>query len=179
MTRRRLRAVLLAGTASAALWLPAEPVRADWIVFDPHYFAQNVLTAARELQQVNNEIQSLENQATMLINQARNLASLPCSALSQLEQSIAQTQQLLAQAQNIAYSITSINQAFATTLPTELPGLDLGAAADRGGADAERPGRAAEVFLRSPTPPSIQDHATSWQESGRRLSTEVQLNLFL
>jgi P-type conjugative transfer protein TrbJ len=41
-----------------------------------------VLTAARELQQVNNEIQSLENQATMLINQAKNLASLPYSAVA-------------------------------------------------------------------------------------------------
>ena len=44
--------------------------------------SQNVLTAARELQQVNNEIQSLENQATMLINQAQNLASLPYSSLA-------------------------------------------------------------------------------------------------
>ena len=121
MTRRRLRAALFAGVAVVALWFPAEPVRADWIVFDPHNFTQNVLTAARELQQVNNEIQSLENQATMLINQARNLASLPYSALSQLEQSIAQTQQLLAQAQNIAYSVTSINQAFATTYPQSYP----------------------------------------------------------
>ena len=37
-----------------------------------------VLTAARELQQINNQIQTLKNQAQMLINQARNLASLPC-----------------------------------------------------------------------------------------------------
>ena len=88
-----------------------------------------MLTAARELQQVNNEIQSLENQAQMLINQARNLASLPFSALQQLEQSIAQTEQLLAQAQNIAYSVTAINQAFATTYPQSYPALDLGNAA--------------------------------------------------
>jgi P-type conjugative transfer protein TrbJ len=120
MTRRRLRTALT-GSVCLCLWLAAEPVRADWIVFDPHNFAQNVLTAARELQQVNNEIQSLENQATMLINQARNLASLPYSALSQLEQSIGQTEQLLAQAQNIAYSVTAINQAFATTYPQNHP----------------------------------------------------------
>ena len=72
----------------------------------------NVLTAARELQQVNNEIQSLENQATALINQARNLASLPYSSLAQLQQSIRQTQQLLTQAQRIAYSVSTIDQAF-------------------------------------------------------------------
>ena len=118
---RRLRRALAAGAACALLAVPIAPVRADWIVFDPHNFAQNVLTAARELQQVNNEIQSLENQAQMLINQARNLASLPFSALQQLEQSIEQTEQLLAQAQNIAYSVTSINQAFTATYPQSYP----------------------------------------------------------
>ncbi len=45
-----------------------------------------MLTAARELQQVNNEIQSLENQAPR-VNQARNLASLPYSSLAALDQS--------------------------------------------------------------------------------------------
>ena len=116
MTRRRLRAAL-AAAACVALSLPAGPVRADLIVFDPTNFSQNVLTAARELQQVNNEIQSLENQATMLINQAKNLASLPYSAVAQLEASITRTEQLLVQAQRIAYSVTTINQAFTQAYP--------------------------------------------------------------
>ena len=102
---------------SLTLATASAPARAQWIVFDPTNFSQNVLTAARELQQVNNEIQSLENQATMLINQARNLASLPYSSLAQLEQSITQTQQLLTQAQRIAYSVTTIDQAFTQTYP--------------------------------------------------------------
>ena len=46
--------------------------------------SQNVLTAARALQQINNQITSLQNEAQMLINQARNLASLPYSSLQQL-----------------------------------------------------------------------------------------------
>ncbi len=88
MTSRRLRAALVAGAASSPLAAAIGPAQAQWIVFDPTNYAQNVLTAARELQQVNNQIQSLENQATMLINQAKNLASLPYSSLAQLEQSI-------------------------------------------------------------------------------------------
>ena len=116
MTANRLRAALTAGTA-LALAVASVPADAEWIVFDPTNFSQNVLTATRELQQVDNEIQSLENQATMLINQARNLASLPYSSLAQLEQSITQTEQLLLQAQRIAYSITAINQAFTQTYP--------------------------------------------------------------
>jgi P-type conjugative transfer protein TrbJ len=111
---RRMRAVLAAVLTLATASVPAG---AQWIVFDPTNFSQNVLTAARELQQINNQIQSLTNEAQMLVNEARNLASLPYSALSQLEQSIAQTQQLLAQAQRIAYSVTSIDQAFTQTYP--------------------------------------------------------------
>lgn len=117
MKHCRPRAALVAGAAVFALSTAAVPAAAQLTVFDPSNFSQNVLTAARELQQVNNEIQSLENQATMLINQARNLASLPYSALSQLEQSVNRTEQLLVQAQRIAYSVTAINQAFTQTYP--------------------------------------------------------------
>ena len=88
---------------------------AQLIVFDPNNYAQNVLTAARALQQINNQITSLQNQAQMLINQASNLASLPYSSLQQLHQSIQRTQQLLAQAQRIAYDVQQIDRAFSTT----------------------------------------------------------------
>jgi type IV secretion system protein TrbJ len=115
MNNLRIRLALVASIA--ALTLADAPARAQWIVFDPTNYAQNVLTAARELQQVNNEIQSLQNQATSLLNQAKNLASLPYSSLTQLQQSINQTEQLLTQAQRIAYSVTSVNQAFTQTYP--------------------------------------------------------------
>ena len=85
------------------------------IVYDPTNYAQNVLTAARTLQQVNQQITQLQNEATMLINQARNLASLPHSSLQQLQQSVQRTQQLLRQAQGIAYDVQRIDQAFTST----------------------------------------------------------------
>ena len=84
------------------------------IVFDPSNYAQNVLQAARALQQINQQITSLQNEAQMLINQARNLASLPISSLQQIQQSVQRTQQLLQQAQNIAYDVRQIDQAFQT-----------------------------------------------------------------
>jgi len=84
------------------------------IVYDPTNYAQNLLTASRALEQINNQITGLQNQAQMLINQARNLTSLPFSSLQQLQQSVARTQQLLAQAQGIAYNVQQIDQAFRT-----------------------------------------------------------------
>jgi type IV secretion system protein TrbJ len=88
---------------------------AQVVVFDPNNYAQNLLTAARALQQLNNQITSLQNQAQMLINQTKNLASLPYSSLQQLQSSLQRTQQLLSQAQRIAYDIQQIDRAFSTT----------------------------------------------------------------
>ncbi|CAM5530420.1 hypothetical protein MAUB1S_08848 [Mycolicibacterium aubagnense] len=93
---------------SPLLTAPAHAI----IVYDPTNYAQNVLQAARALQQINNQITSLQNEATMLINQARNLASLPFSSLQQLQQSVQRTQQLLNQAQNIAFDVQQIDRAF-------------------------------------------------------------------
>lgn len=114
--RFRSRAVFMAASMLAAPLaispMLATPAAAQWIVYDPTNYAQNVLTAARALQQINNQITSLQNQAQMLINQARNLASLPFSALQQIQQNVQRTQQLLNQAQNIAFNVQQIDQAF-------------------------------------------------------------------
>jgi P-type conjugative transfer protein TrbJ len=82
------------------------------IVYDPTNHAENLLTAARTLEQINNQITSLQNEAQMLINQARNLASLPYSSLQQLQQNVQRTQQLLGQAQNIAFDVQNIDEMF-------------------------------------------------------------------
>lgn len=84
-------------------------------VFDPWNYSQNILTAARTLQEVNQQITQLQNEAQMLVNEARNLASLPYSSLQQLQQSVQRTQQLLQQAQNIAFDVNQIDQAFQST----------------------------------------------------------------
>lgn len=106
---------LRCGIAALALATAAVPAGAQFggIVYDPSNYAQNVLTAARALQQVNNQIQQLQNQATQLINEARNLATLPTSSLAQLQSQVQRTQQLLQNAQKIAYDVQSIDQAFA------------------------------------------------------------------
>ena len=111
MTTSRVR-MLLATVSLTAVLAAGVPARAQMTVFDPSNYSQNLLTAARTLQQVNNGIQSLQNEALSLLNQARNLASLPYSSLAQLQQSIGQTRQLLTQAQRIAYDVGAIDQAF-------------------------------------------------------------------
>jgi type IV secretion system protein TrbJ len=118
---RTLRAALTGAVLVALISAPAEAQFGSGIVFDPTNYGQNLLTAERELQQVNNELTSLENQATSLVNQARNLASLPYSALTSLDQSVTQTEQLLTNAQRIAYSVSTIDQAFTQSYPMAYP----------------------------------------------------------
>ena len=111
----RLYRLATASMIAITVAVSLRPASAQLVVFDPNNYAQNVLTAARSLQQINNQIVSLQNQAQMLVNQAKNLATLPFSSLLQLEQSIQRTQQLLAQAQRIAYDVGQIDRAFSTT----------------------------------------------------------------
>ncbi|MEO0995302.1 MAG: P-type conjugative transfer protein TrbJ, partial [Pseudomonadota bacterium] len=111
---RRFAAALIAAPVVAVPMVLPQPASAAWIVYDPSNYAQNLLTAARTLEQINNQITSLQNEAQMLINQARNLASLPYSSLQQLQQNVQRTRQLLGQAQNIAFEVGQIDQAFQT-----------------------------------------------------------------
>lgn len=108
-------ALYAAGAALLSSGLIASaPVHAQigGIVHDPRNYAQNILTAARTLEQINNQIRMLQNQATSLVNQARNLASLPVSELQTLQQQVQQTQKLLGDAQRIAYDVADIQKAF-------------------------------------------------------------------
>ena len=73
---RRLGRFVAAGLIALAMTQTPRPAAAQLIVFDPNNYAQNVLAAARALQQINNQITSLQNQAQMLVNQAKNLALL-------------------------------------------------------------------------------------------------------
>ncbi|TPJ83317.1 P-type conjugative transfer protein TrbJ [Mesorhizobium sp. B2-5-13] len=110
-SRRRVLLLVASTLATPIAPMMTAPAHA-LIVFDPSNYSQNVLTAARSLQQITNQITSLQNQAQMLINQARNLASLPLSSLQQLQQSVQRTQQLLGEAHNIAFDVQQVDKAF-------------------------------------------------------------------
>jgi type IV secretion system protein TrbJ len=117
MSLRSARQMASIAIACVAVTTLATPVRAQMIVYDPSNYAQNVLQAARALQQINNQITSLQNETQMLLNQAKNLTSLPYSSLQAIEHSFARTQQLLNAAQHLAYNVNQIDQAFQRLYP--------------------------------------------------------------
>lgn len=129
-TGRLGRALALALGASAfpplaALMLEPRPAQA-LIVFDPKNYTENLLSAARALEQINNQITSLQNEAQMLINQARNLTSLPTSMLSQIEQNFSEMKSVLNQAEQLAYDVQTIDRQFGATYETFAAGKSNG-----------------------------------------------------
>lgn len=125
MTRVPLKKYLMAGAlalgASGSLIMgvltTATPARAQLTVFDPSNYSQNILTAARTLQQINNQIQMLQNQAQSLINQARNLSTITFPELQAITQTIQQIDQLMGQAQAIRFRVAGLDQQFQSMFP--------------------------------------------------------------
>lgn len=109
-----LRRALATGALSIGIAFVAVPASAQ-IVFDPSNYAQNVLTAARSLEQINNQITSLANQAQMLMNRAKNLANLPTSVLSQIEGNFSEMKRLMGEAERLAYNVSNIEAQFSST----------------------------------------------------------------
>lgn len=112
--KKRLLAV-----AVAAL-IGAMPVaHAQWVVIDPTNLAQNILTAAHTLEQINNQIRQLQNEAQSLMNEARNLASLPFNVVNRLRANLDTTRQLITQARGLAFDIQNMDQQFAQLYPDQ------------------------------------------------------------
>jgi len=102
-------AVAFMGAASAA--------HAQWAVFDVGNFSQNLLTAARTLQTVQNQVAQLQNEATMLSNEGRNLENLNFNSLSQILNLLNATNRLLSQTQGIPFNVSQTNTQFTRYYP--------------------------------------------------------------
>lgn len=104
--------------AAAALLIALAPVaHAQWVVIDPTNLAQNIMTAANTLEQINNQIKQLQNQAQSLMNQARNLTSLDFSALGELRAALSATNQLIQQGQGLAFNVAQMETDFRRLYP--------------------------------------------------------------
>ncbi|KTR83842.1 conjugal transfer protein TrbJ [Novosphingobium barchaimii] len=104
------------GVLALATLAMSEPAQAI-IVFDPSNYSQNILTAARTLEQINNQIRMLQQQAQGLINQAKNLTTISFPELQALKQTMQQIDQLMGQAQGIQFKVASLDQQFRSLYP--------------------------------------------------------------
>lgn len=116
MTSRLLATLMAACTVPVAIALAAGQAQAI-PVFDASNYAQNVLTAARTLQQINNQIQALQNQAAMLTNMGRHLQRLDFSSLDEITRSMRRIGALMTQAEGIAFDLATTDEVLRRQFP--------------------------------------------------------------
>ena len=114
LSPRRIIGAAVIAMAAAVLPLPA---LATVPVIDFANLTQNVLTAVRTLEEVDNQITQIQQGISMLENQARNLTALPFSVLAELQSSMGEINQLMGQAQSLAYSVQQVQQQFQQLYP--------------------------------------------------------------
>lgn len=98
--------------------LVAQPATAMTVI-DPTNLVQNMLTAVRTLEVINNQASQLQNETQMLLNQARNLETLDVNVLNRLRTTLASTERLLTEAQGLAFDVQRLDQEFTRLYPAE------------------------------------------------------------
>jgi len=78
------------------------------IVYDPANHAQNILTAVRSLQEINQQIQQLTHEIEMLENMAKDLQNLPSSIADEIRNKLLSVDQLIQIAEGISYKVTEV-----------------------------------------------------------------------
>jgi type IV secretion system protein TrbJ len=104
------------GLMVAAVAVPATPALAI-PVFDPTNYTQNLLQAARALQQINQQIAQLQNEATIIQQGNKNLERIDFPQLDQLTQNLQQIDQLMGQAQGINFKTAQMDAQFKRLYP--------------------------------------------------------------
>ncbi len=112
--------LVTAVTVGGTLFLPNSPSHAAIPVFDISNYSQNVLQAARALEQINNQVRSLQNEATMLQNMARNLQRIDFPQINRLTSALQRIDQLMGEAQAINFRVDGLNEKIRALFPGQL-----------------------------------------------------------
>ncbi|WP_417319689.1 P-type conjugative transfer protein TrbJ [Erythrobacter aureus] len=119
---KKARFMIAAAMAAVTIVaMPYETAQAQFggIVYDPRNHAQNIMTAARTLQQINNQVRQLANEAQSLLNEAQNLANLPTSVAEDLQDSLGEVDKLLREAEGLTYRVAEIDDEYRRLFPQD------------------------------------------------------------
>jgi len=102
--------------ASLAVPRPA----AALTVFDPFNYQENVLSAVRALEQINNQVRQLQNQAQTLLRMDQNLQRLGTTISPDLQRSLADIQSRLRDGEGLALKLRDTESGYAQLFPKEV-----------------------------------------------------------
>jgi P-type conjugative transfer protein TrbJ len=92
---------------------------AQLTVFDPANFQQNLLTAARALEQINNQVRVLQNQVLMITRMDQNLVPLAGTMSPDLQRTLGTIQGLLRAGDGIALRLAATQSGYEQLFPRE------------------------------------------------------------
>lgn len=112
-----ITALMLVGAGGAFVattsMAPDKPANAFGLtVFDPSNYAENLLTAARALQQINNQIKSLQNEA-------KNLKRVDFPEMQRITNTLQQIDRLMGRADGIRFKLDQTDQSLAKLYPQD------------------------------------------------------------
>ena len=119
MKLMNLKACLLATTLLATSAIPSTAFAGGMTVFDPTNFAQNLLQAARALEQIQNQVKSLQNESQMLTDMALNLKQLNMTSLGEITSAMRRIDSLMGQAEGIAFDVQQTKVQLQRQFPKE------------------------------------------------------------
>lgn len=177
--RRRMKALLLSAAMLSPLTLlsvtPASAQLFGGVVYDPSNYAQNLLTAVRTLQMINNQIKQLTNEAQMIANQVKDLTNLPYTARAALNARLAEIDALIKTAKGLAFDVASIDATFKALYPEDYASFSNAAMA----ADARRHWREASrafhdaVIMQAKITETVAADLTTLDEIVRESETAI------
>jgi P-type conjugative transfer protein TrbJ len=104
--------------AGMLAWCPAQPA-AQLTVFDPANFQQNLLSAARALEQINNQVLTLQNQALMIARMDQNLKRLGPTLSPDLQRTLSALQAQLTAGEGIALRLSATQGGYEQLFPKQ------------------------------------------------------------
>ena len=93
---------------------------AQLTVFDPSNLQQNLLSATRALEQINNQVRQLQNQAQVLLRMDQNLLRLGGTISPDLQRTLADLQNQLRAGDGVALSLRATESAYERLFPRQL-----------------------------------------------------------
>jgi P-type conjugative transfer protein TrbJ len=108
-------------TAAAVIGVlaAASPTAAQMTVFDPANYAQNLLIAARALEQITNQVNALQNQALMIARMDRNLVPLGSTMSPDLQRTLTALQAQLTAGEGIALRLAATQGSYDQLFPRQ------------------------------------------------------------
>lgn len=169
MKRIRMAIAFAAATAlsvGGTFALPLSPAAAI-PVFDSTNYAQNLLQAARALEQINNQIASLQNEAAMLRNMGRNLERIDFPQLERVTSAMQRIDGLMGQAQGIDFRIDRLDERVRSMFPGAVQrvlGTDQRVAQARARLDAASAGYRHAISVQAQVVENVREDAGTLAE---------------